>query len=146
VFILDPPPSSCGRLDSASWLTQSWRPRRPAQQFVFDVDADPPVVSAVDAARAPTTTGDLRLKPVRPPAIDADDNDAPSPAGHRAQLYPHQSNVSGVADTGSGSNLLVDMGAYETIFADVSTIARLSLLCSATNAWMWPSRSCPRRA
>jgi hypothetical protein len=57
-----------------------------------NLSSDPEFVSAADAANAPTTSGDYHILPTSP-TIDAGNNS--------------------VADTGSGTAPIVDMGAYE---------------------------------
>src|SRR5690606_18471097 len=66
-----------------------------------NIDADPLFVNPVDPASAPTTTGDLRLRPSSP-AVDAGDNDALLP-GLTTDLDGNP-RIQGSA---------VDMGAYE---------------------------------
>lgn len=64
--------------------------------------------------------GDLRLQDLSP-AIDAGNNSA-VPAGVTTDLNggPRFADISGVADTGSGTAPIVDMGAYETGFVDLA--------------------------
>ncbi len=64
--------------------------------------------------------GNLRLQSISP-AIDAGDNAAPGLVGITTDLdgNPRFEDVTGVADTGSGSAPIVDMGAYEHPYVSV---------------------------
>jgi hypothetical protein len=112
-----------------------------------NLNLDPKFVTSVDAASAPTTSGDLRLL-ANSPAIDAGDNSVlPTDSGdldgdsNTAELVPNdldgyarQIDVTSVADTGSGTAPIVDMGAYEAIVVNVSSITRLNPASATTNA------------
>jgi hypothetical protein len=76
-----------------------------------NLNSDPLFVSAIDAASAPTSSGDYRLQ-VTSPAIDAGDNSVVSVTTDLAG-NPRRSDLPSVANTGSGSVPIVDMGAYE---------------------------------
>jgi uncharacterized repeat protein (TIGR01451 family) len=85
-----------------------------------NVDADPLFVAA--------NQGNLRLA-FGSPAIDAGDNSA-VPAGVITDLdgKPRFVDVPTAPDTGSGAPPIVDMGAYEAGFADVSLVKTVSPL------------------
>jgi hypothetical protein len=94
---------------------------------------DPLFVSEPGAASAPTSAGDYRLQATSP-AIDAGDNSVVSATTDLAGRA-RRSDVSSVADTGSGSAPIVDMGAYERLpDVAVSSITRLAPAASPTSA------------
>jgi uncharacterized repeat protein (TIGR01451 family) len=78
-----------------------------------NLNSDPQFVIPIIHTAAPTTTGNLRLRPTSP-AIDAGDNTA-VPTGVTTDLDSNLRfvDIPDVTDTGNGTPPIVDMGAYE---------------------------------
>jgi hypothetical protein len=98
-----------------------------------NLNRDPHFMGAVGAGSAPTASGNYRLLTTSP-AIDAGDNSVVSATTDRAG-NPRRVDLVSVADTGSGTMPLVDMGAYEALpVVQISSITRLDPAASLTNA------------
>ncbi len=101
---------------------------------VGNLDADPHFVAPLDGSLAPTAAGNYRLL-LNSPAIDAGDNSAVTP-GVTSDLdgNPRFVDILSVADTGSGTSPIVDLGSYEA-FIGVHFAAPAAVGSGDCSAW-----------